>query len=77
MAGNQFERNAHGGILSDGREIASTLQCVHHGGHFVSVKGSGIRRGFCLRCMGPTCGAPECDVCVPLEKQLEIIEGKV
>jgi len=68
------ERSPKGVILQDGKEIADTLQCVHCGGHFVSVKGSGMRRGWCRHCNGITCGSQACDVCVPLEKQLEQIE---
>jgi len=63
-----------GAILVDGVQVSTTHQCCHCGGHFISVKGSGIRRGFCLKCMRVTCGAPECDPCVPFEKKLEMIE---
>lgn len=51
-----------------------TLQCCHCGGHFPVQPGSGKRRGFCIRCMGPLCGAEACGVCVPAEKRLEQIE---
>jgi len=64
-----------GAILVDGVQVASTHQCCHCGGHFVSVKGSGKTRGFCLRCSKVTCGAPECDPCIPFEKKLESLEG--
>ena len=70
-----FERAAHGALMLDGREVAHTLQCPHCGAHFVSVAGSGARRTFCLRCMAVTCGRPECDACVPLERKLEAMEG--
>lgn len=63
-----------GAILVDGVQVATTHQCCHCGGHFTSVKGSGTRRGFCLKCMRVTCGASECDPCVPFEKKLEMIE---
>lgn len=63
-----------GAIISDGRQIASTLQCCHCGRHFVSRKGSGVVRGFCLSCGHVTCGASKCDICIPFEKQLGIIE---
>jgi hypothetical protein len=72
----KFEAHAGGALIVDGQEVASTLRCVHHGGHFVSKRGSGIRRGFCMKCMGPTCGEPACDLCVPLEVQLEVMEGR-
>ena len=53
-----------------------TLQCCHCGVHWIPVKGSGIKRGFCRNCMQVTCGRPECNTCVPQEKMLEIIERK-
>jgi len=70
----QFERKAHGMFIIGGQEVASTLQCPHCGGHFVSYKGSGHRRTFCTKCMAVTCGNPACDPCRPFEKQLEEIE---
>ena len=33
------------------------------------------QRGFCFRCMGPTCGKRGCVPCVPFEKRLEEVEG--
>jgi hypothetical protein len=69
----------HGTIIVcdvDGKETqADSLQCVHCGAHWVVVKGSGIRRGFCRNCMGPTCGADACCTCIPLEKKLEMVEA--
>ena len=53
-----------------------TLQCCHCGMHWIQIKGSGIKRGFCMNCMQPTCGKPECSVCLPHEKLLETIEKK-
>ena len=76
MAGERFERLAHGALMVDGREIAHTLQCPHCGGHFVSVRGSGARRIFCLRCMAVTCGKPECDPCIPIDLKLERMEAR-
>jgi len=72
----KFERNAHGAFLVDGREVAHTLQCPHCGCHFVSRRGSGARRTFCLRCMAVTCGNPACDPCIPFERKLEAMEGR-
>lgn len=62
-------------IIVDGIEVAATRQCVHCGGHFVSVKGSGITRGFCRLCKGITCGSHSCDACIPFEKQLDMVDG--
>ena len=46
-----------------------TLQCVHCQHHWRVVVGSGRVRGYCRRCMGPTCGAKVCvDECEPWEK---------
>lgn len=56
----QWERQPHGHILLDGREVAHTLKCPHCGGHFVSRKGSGHHRTFCLRHKAVTCGSVEC-----------------
>lgn len=36
---------------------------------------TGRRRGFCFRCMGPTCGQGKCVKCIPFEAQLEAMEG--
>lgn len=53
---------------------ADTLQCCHCSAHYQVVPGSGKIRGFCRNCMKPTCGKPECDVCVPFEKKLDEME---
>lgn len=71
----KFERKASGVILVDSKEVATTKQCCHCQKHFVSVKGSGMIRGFCRRCMAITCGAPICDKCVPFEQKLEEYEN--
>ena len=65
----------HSGILSDGVQVASLLQCPHCGSHFESRAGSGKRRAWCMRCAAVTCGALPCDECVPLEARLEHAEG--
>lgn len=65
----------HGGILSDGIQVASTIMCCHCGAHFVSQRGSGIKRGYCLNCSAITCGKEPCMTCIPFEAQLEIMEG--
>ncbi len=55
-----------------------TLQCVHCQKHWVVQPGSGIRRGWCFRCMGPSCGKQNCETkCVPAERMIEEIEGKL
>ena len=55
----------------------ATFTCCHCCGVWVERKGSGIRRGFCLRCCARTCGAPACDACIPVERQLECMETGV
>ena len=53
-----------------------TIMCVHCNGHWVVIPGSGRKRDFCRRCMGPTCG-PECPAgtgCVPWEQHIENME---
>lgn len=52
-----------------------TMQCVHCGKHWVYKPGSGTERGWCMKCDGVTCGAQECNACVPLEARIEIMEG--
>lgn len=63
-----------GNIIIDGKETAETRQCPHCNGHFVSIKGSGIKRGYCTMCGGVTCGKQKCDRCTPFEKKLEEYE---
>lgn len=67
----QHERRPHGIIFVDGVEVASTLQCPHCGGHFTSVKGSGHRRHWCLKCHAVCCGSPACLPCRPFLQQIE------
>lgn len=70
----KYERKPSGIILVNDVEVAATLQCCHCGKHFVSIKGSGKRRGWCLRCNKITCGNPACDPCIPFEEKLNIME---
>lgn len=63
-------------LTEQGVEEFDTQQCVHCNQIFHMVKGSGTTRGFCLKCMGVTCGSKPCDVCIPFEAQLEHMEGK-
>lgn len=59
----------------DGRTTeAETQRCTHCQSTWVFKKGSGITRGFCTKCMGVTCGRPECQPCEHWEKKLERIE---
>lgn len=81
MDGNPFkdakyEDKPSGVILMDGKEVAHTLQCCHCAVHFVSIRGSGKRRGFCMHCHKITCGNPKCDPCIPYEERLQLAEGK-
>jgi len=74
----QYERHPGGAFIIDGIEVGHTVQCCHCNGHFLSMRGSGARRGFCMRCMKTTCGKKTCDSCIPFEKKLELYEkGKV
>lgn len=65
-------------IITDpsGETVYQTQQCVHCGMHFPYIPGSGKTRGFCMSCMGITCGKPECDPCVPMEKAIEAMEAR-
>ena len=67
-----------GHIIINGQTVADTLQCCHCQGHWIPIRGSGKRRGFCMNCGSVTCGRPSCDRCLPWEKKLELIEkGKI
>jgi hypothetical protein len=72
----QHERKPHGIIFCNGQEVATTLMCPHCGGHFVSRKGSGHRRTFCMKCMAVTCGHAACDPCKPFVAELGISQGR-
>jgi hypothetical protein len=63
-----------GVILIDNREVATTKQCCHCGCHFISKKGSGKLRGYCMKCHEVTCGKLECCKCIPFEKKLDLVE---
>jgi hypothetical protein len=65
-------------ICGDGPLVEhDTLCCVHCRRHWVVEPGSGIKRGWCRRCGGPTCGAEKCEtVCEPFEFWLDEVERK-
>ncbi len=65
-------------IILDGSVVATTKQCCHCGNHFVMIKGSGKKRGWCMKCHAITCGCIKCCKCVPFEKKLDLYEaGKI
>lgn len=66
----------HGAVIVDGRQTGTTLACPHCGMHFLSFKGSGKRRTWCVKCAAVTCGEHKCDACAPFEARLEFAEGK-
>jgi len=53
------------------------LQCVHCQFTWFVEPGSGVERGWCQHCMGPTCGKPGCHECRPFLKQLEDAERRI
>ena len=64
----------HGSIVVDGKEVASTLQCVHCNGHFVNRRNRGD--WVCLRCGGVVCGNRACVIeCMAFEKKLDLYES--
>lgn len=72
------QRKAKSAIILDGSHVADGLKCVHCGHVFFPIAGSGITRGWCRNCNGPTCGSHECDTCYPFEKRLDDYEkGKL
>ena len=52
-----------------------TLMCIHCQYHWQVIPGSGIERGWCRSCNGPTCGKKKCYLCRHFEKKLEEIEA--
>ena len=82
-----LQRTAFGGRVKGHIEIsgpllpgqdtgADTLMCVHCQYHWIIQPGSGMKRGWCGRCGGPTCGKRPCETrCMPFEKALEILES--
>src|SRR5439155_17881646 len=76
FADAEYDKHPSGYIIVDGVEVARTKQCCHCGQHFISKKGSGVIRGRCAACGGKiTCGAPKCDVHIPFEAKLDILDG--
>lgn len=58
-------------------ETGETLMCVHCQKHWIIKPGSGMQRGFCFNCDGPTCGKQHCEEhCVPFEKAIEQSEAQ-
>ncbi len=61
--------------IEQGIEEGDTLQCCHCQMHWQVRKGSGKKRTFCYKCMGPTCGKKECStMCYPQEKKQEHLD---
>lgn len=76
-AGQNIQQNRIPGgfVVIDGQVKADGMQCGHCGGHWIVQPGSGIQRGFCLKCARVTCGGAECErECVPYEKRLDLYE---
>jgi hypothetical protein len=69
-----MRRKEDGVIIIEGRQVGSTKQCCHCGAHFISQKGSGKTRGWCMKCNAITCGEMKCCECVPFEKRLDMAE---
>lgn len=59
-----------------GTRMFKSVQCCHCGIHDQYIKGSGKRRGYCMKCRHITCDKELCiKECVPYEAQIEIQEG--
>lgn len=64
-----------GAFLEGSEQFASTLMCVHCGGHFVREPFSTATLNWCRNCMGPLCDKHAClSECLPLEKWLDQVE---
>lgn len=57
-----YKPNGYGvSIGPDGNKVETeTRQCIHCQGMWTYRPGSGIQRGYCLRCNGLLCCRPEC-----------------
>ncbi len=65
--------------LTDGHmaEEGDTEQCVHCQAMWVKRPGSGIKRGWCFNCNGPTCSKQRCiEHCEPAEAFIERLEAE-
>ena len=57
---------------ANGKKIeGETRQCAHCQFTWIYRPGSGIKRRVCLKCMGLTCGRPECVPCAPFSEILD------
>lgn len=70
-ASGHWEAMGLAGELTSGE----TLTCRHCQTAWIIQKGSGKTRGFCTRCMGYTCGGPDCIACIPVEVRLTNAEA--
>lgn len=60
-----------------GNQDGETLMCAHCQFHWIVKPGSGMKRGWCFNCGGPTCGKKHCEEhCVPFERAIEIMEQR-
>ncbi len=61
-----------------GVEEMDTKMCCHCGQHFEVKRGSGKIRGKCFMCDSTgnkwTCGSPQCDVHMSIEKRFDLYE---
>lgn len=71
---SSWQRKPKGHILVDDVEVSDLLQCCHCGCQFEVHKGSGRKRGYCMRCGSVTCGDPRCHQCIPVELRCELSE---
>ena len=71
------DKHVSGFVFIDGKEVAAMVECCHCHANYLPRRGSGTKRGFCLLCMGPTCGGLACHACVPYEKKMEMREQAV
>ena len=66
-------KHAHGAIVVDGIEVASTFQCPHCGGHEYWLRDDVI--DWCPNCSKRVCKKQACiQHCIPWERQMERIE---
>ena len=73
-----LKKSEDGVIMVNNSVVMTTRQCCHCGMHFAMIKGSGRKRGWCMKCHAITCGNIKCCTCIPFERKLEEFEaGKI
>ena len=71
--GHSFKRVA-GSVLRDDRLVSETLQCVVCGAHFEIAPEKPEKRGWNVQLKGFTCGQEACNMGIPNDRYLDMLE---